>query len=238
MGMFKRSEWLVSKTEVSSRHGIVATMYPQASEAGIEVLRQGGNAVDAAVAAGFAIGVVEPFNSGLGGIAVMVYHEAATGKTYIIDGAGTLPAATRQDQFRISPSGRTAGIYSWPEVENDANQTGYMSAAVQGMPACLCEALERWGTRPLAEVMAPAIHYADEGYMLDWYVALSFAVNQERMSPYPSRCGRSSATANIAIAPPCSVQRPTCSVSRIWLARSATSPRAARMRSTGAARRN
>ena len=185
MGMFKRSEWLVSKTEVSSRHGIVATMYPQASEAGIEVLRQGGNAVDAAVAAGFAIGVVEPFNSGLGGIAVMVYHEAATGKTYIIDGAGTLPAATRQDQFRISPSGRTAGIYSWPEVENDANQTGYMSAAVPGMPACLCEALERWGTRPLAEVMAPAIHYADEGYMLDWYVALSFAVNQERMSPYP-----------------------------------------------------
>ncbi|HQZ11527.1 MAG TPA: gamma-glutamyltransferase [Devosia sp.] len=181
----KKSTWQVSKAEVSSTSGIVATMYPQATEAGFEVLRNGGNAVDAAVAAGFAIGVVEPFNSGLGGIAVMVYHEAATGKTYVIDGAGTLPAATKQDQFKIAPGGRTAGIYSWPEIENDANQTGYRSVAVPGTPACLCEAMQRWGTRSLPEVMAPAIHYAENGFLLDWYVALSFAVNQQRMSPYP-----------------------------------------------------
>ena len=79
--MAQRSEWLIGKTEVSSDTGVVATMARQATEAGIAMLQQGGNAVDAAVAAGFAVGVVEPFNSGLGGIAVMVVHEARSGKT-------------------------------------------------------------------------------------------------------------------------------------------------------------
>jgi len=183
--MVQKSEWLIAKTEVASAEGIVATMYPQASEAGIEMLRHGGNAIDAAVAAGFAVGVVEPFNSGLGGIAVMVYHEAATGKTYVIDGAGTLPAKTKSDQFKLSSSGKTAGIYSWPEVEDDANQTGYMSAAVPGMPACLMEALERFGTMNRTDVLAPAIHNAENGYLLDWYVALALAVNQDRLFQFP-----------------------------------------------------
>ncbi|EKF20470.1 gamma-glutamyltransferase [Nitratireductor pacificus] len=183
--MVQRSEWQLAKSQVSSAEGIVATMYPQASEAGIAILRQGGNAVDAAVAAGFAVGVVEPLNSGLGGIAVMVYHEAATGRTYVIDGAGTLPGKTRQDQFKLATSGQPAGIYSWAEVENDANHTGHMSVAVPGMPACLCEALERWGTMPRSEIMAPAIHYAESGYLVDWYVSLAMAVNQQRLSQNP-----------------------------------------------------
>lgn len=183
--MAQQSEWQISKSQVSSAEGIVATMYPQATEAGIEMLRRGGNAVDAAVAAGFAVGVVEPFNSGLGGIAVMVFHEAATGKTHVIDGAGTLPGKTRPDQFRLSESGKPAGIYSWPEVEDDANQTGYMSAAVPGMPACLCEAQERWGRLARADVMAPSVTLAEQGYPVDWYVTLTSAVNQERLSRFP-----------------------------------------------------
>lgn len=181
----QKSDWLVSKRQVSSTEGIVATMYPHASEAGIEMLRQGGNAVDAAVAAAFALSVVEPFNSGLGGIAVLVYHEAATGKTYVIDGCGTLPAATKPDQFTIDASGRTAGIYSWPEVVGDENQTGWKSIAVPGMPACVLESLERFGSMKRAEVMAPAIKLAEEGFLLDWYVALALAVNQDRMLQFP-----------------------------------------------------
>ncbi|WP_048645676.1 gamma-glutamyltransferase [Nitratireductor soli] len=183
--MTQKSEWLIGKTEVVSAEGIVATMYPQASEAGIEMLRRGGNAIDAAVAAGFAVGVVEPFNSGLGGIAVLVYHEAASGRTYVIDGAGSLPGKTRPDQFKVAPGGKTAGIYSWPEVEEDANQTGYKSIAVPGMPACLMEALERFGAMKRDEVLAPAIHYAEDGYLLDWYIALGLAVNQDRLFQFP-----------------------------------------------------
>ena len=183
--MAQRSEWLIGKTEVSSDTGVVATMARQATEAGIAMLQQGGNAVDAAVAAGFAVGVVEPFNSGLGGIAVMVVHEARSGKTHVFDGTGTLPGATRADQFRFADGGGSAGIYGWPEVVDDANNTGYLTPAVPGMPACLLEAHARLGRLSRAEVMAPAIHHAEQGFALDWYITLGMAVNQHRLQKFP-----------------------------------------------------
>jgi len=181
----QRSEWVISKTEVSSDEGVVATMYPQATEAGIEMLRRGGNAVDAAVAAGLAVGVVEPFNSGLGGIAVLVHHEAATGRTHVIDGTGTLPAAIRPDQFHVSGDAGATGIYGWPAVPDDANNTGYLTPAVPGTPACLLEAHEQFGRLPRAELFEPAIHYAEAGYPVDWYIALGMAVNQHRLHKFP-----------------------------------------------------
>ena len=182
--MTKASEWRIGKTEVSSDEAIVATMYPQATEAGIAMLKQGGNAMDAAIAAGFAVGVVEPFNSGLGGIAVLVWHEAATGRTHIFDGSGALPAATRADQFPISGDGGAAGLYGWPEVADDANNTGYMTPAVPGMPACLLAAHEAFGRLDRAAVLAPAIHHAEQGFAVDWYVALGMAVNQHRLQRF------------------------------------------------------
>jgi len=183
--MAQRSEWLIGKTEVSSDTGVVATMVRQATEAGVAMLQRGGNAIDAAVAAGFAAGVAEPFNSGLGGIAVLVYHEARSGKTHVFDGTGTLPAATRADQFRFADSGAAAGIYGWPEVVDDANNTGYLSPAVPGMPACLLEAQARFGRLARAEVMAPAIQHAEQGFALDWYITLGMAVNQHRLQRFP-----------------------------------------------------
>lgn len=183
--MAQRSEWLIGKTEVASDTGVVATMYRQATEAGIAMLQRGGNAIDAAVAAGFAVGVVEPFNSGLGGIAVLVYHEARTGRTHVFDGTGTLPAATRPDQFQFVDGGAAAGIYGWPEVVDDANNTGYRAVAVPGMPACLLEAQARFGRLARADVMAPAIHHAEHGFALDWYIALGMAVNQHRLQQFP-----------------------------------------------------
>lgn len=183
--MAQRSEWVISKTEVSSDDGVVATMYPQATESGIEMLRRGGNAVDAAVAASLAIGVVEPFSSGLGGIAVMVYHEAATGKTHVIDGTGTLPAAFRPDQFHEPEESAPAGIYGWPEIPDDANNTGYLTPAVPGMLACLLEAHEQFGRLARAALFEPAIHHAEAGFAVDWYVALGMAVNQHRLHKFP-----------------------------------------------------
>ncbi len=179
------SQWIVRKTEVASQEGVVATMARQATEAGVEMLRRGGNAIDAAVAAGFAVGVVEPFNSGLGGIAVMVVHEAATGRTTVFDGTGTLPAATRANQFELDDLHAEAGLYGWPGIKDDANNTGWRTPAVPGTPACLLQAHERFGRLPRADVLAPAIHHAEKGFPIDWYIALGMAVNQHRLHRYP-----------------------------------------------------
>src|SRR5919197_3854487 len=166
------SGWLVEKSEVVSERAIVATMHPHATRAGIEALERGGNAVDAAVAAGFAVGVVEAFNSGLGGIAQLVYREARSGRSWVVDGTSTLPRAVRPDTFRLAEGGGTAGMYDWPAVVDDANNTGYRSPIVPGMPACLCEAQARFGRLSRAEVLAPAIRLAEEGFEVDWYVSL------------------------------------------------------------------
>ena len=181
----QRSEWWIGKTQVSSQEGVVATMYTQASEAGAEMLRRGGNAIDAAVAAAFTIGVVEPFNSGLGGVVVMAYHESSTGKTYILDGTGPLPRSSRADQFKPSDTGASVGVYGWPEIVDDANNTGFMTPAVPGMPACVLEAQSRFGRLTRADVTEAAIHHAEKGYAIDWYIALGMAVNQHRMHLFP-----------------------------------------------------
>jgi len=180
-----RSEWKVSKTQAESDEGMVASMYPSATEAGVEMLRRGGNAVDAAVAAGLAVGVVEPFNSGLGGIAVMVYHERKTGKTHVIDGTGVLPNAITENQFPLLDGNTRTGIYGWRAVEGGANETGYLSAAVPGAPACILGAHERFGHLSRNDVFEHAIEHAENGYKIDWYVALGMAVNQTRLARFP-----------------------------------------------------
>ncbi|HEY3109398.1 MAG TPA: gamma-glutamyltransferase, partial [Chloroflexota bacterium] len=187
--MPSESGWLVEKSEVVSEQAIVATMHPHATRAGIEALERGGNAVDAAVAAGFAIGVVEPFNSGLGGIAQLVYRDGRSGRSSVIDGTSTLPRSVRPDSFRLAEGGGTAGMYGWPAVVDDANNTGYRSPIVPGMPACLCEAQARFGRLSRAEVLAPAIRLAEEGFEVDWYVSLVLAGEQARLGRFPASRG-------------------------------------------------
>ena len=80
-----RSQWNPSKTQVSAENNIVTAMHPLAAEAGSHILKSGGNAVDAAVATGFAICVVEPFMASIGGVGYMLFHERKSGKTYSID---------------------------------------------------------------------------------------------------------------------------------------------------------
>ena len=182
---FARTQWIVQKTEVVAGEAIVAAMHPHAAEAGAAMLRAGGNAVDAAVAAAFASGVVEPFNSGLGGIAQVLYYEARSGRSFTVDGLPPLPRGIRPDTFRVLDSGTRSGLYSWPAVADDANNTGYLAPAVPGTPACLGEALARFGRLPLATVIEPAAQLAEQGFELDWYVALATACAQGRLQRFP-----------------------------------------------------
>jgi len=144
------------------------------------MLRDGGNAVDAAVAAAFVMGVVEPFTSGIGGIAGLVIR-CADGTVASVEGSTRAPRAARPDMFELVGGGARGGMYMWPAVKDAANVEGASSVTVPGQAAALCLALERFGSLPRSRVMEPAIRLAREGFEIDWYVALSFALYAERL---------------------------------------------------------
>jgi gamma-glutamyltranspeptidase/glutathione hydrolase len=175
-----RSQWHHSKTEPASDGGMVTAEHHHAAEAGVEMLREGGNAVDAAVAAAFVMGVVEPFTSGIGGIAGLVIRRA-DGTVASVEGGTRAPLAARPDMFELAGGGARAGMYLWPAVKDGANIDGATSVTVPGQAAALCLALERYGSLPRARVMEPAIRLARDGFEIDWYVALSFAMYAERL---------------------------------------------------------
>ena len=127
-----QSQWLIDKREAVAEHGMVTAMHPLAAAAGLEMLRAGGNAVDAAVATAFAIGVVEPAMSGLGGVAAMVIHSQSSGRDVVIDGSSVAPASAREDTFELAPEGSVGGMYSWRGTVGDAQNTGYRAPVVPG----------------------------------------------------------------------------------------------------------
>ena len=147
--------------EVKAANGMVASAHPLASQAGIEILKDGGNAVDAAVAAAFAVGVAEPNASGLGGEGMMVIYLAKTGTAVAVDYRSASPASA------MFPKG-------FPS-------TGYAAAAIPGTAAGLTLALEKYGTMKLGRVLAPSIKIADEGFKISATLAAIIRDNYEEI---------------------------------------------------------
>ncbi|MGO4472931.1 gamma-glutamyltransferase [Arthrobacter sp. M-10] len=140
--------------------GAVSTVDPEASAAAIEVLRKGGNAADAAVAAAATLGVTEPYSAGIGGGGYFVFYNAKTGKIGTIDGRETAPEAMPHDAF-IDPA--TGKPYNFtPELV-----TSGVSVGVPGTAATWDRALERWGTLSLGDALQPAIKVASRGFVVD-----------------------------------------------------------------------
>ncbi|HLZ09691.1 MAG TPA: gamma-glutamyltransferase, partial [Chloroflexota bacterium] len=173
--MTTRSSWQLRKTEVESDTGVVCAHHLAAAEAGATILAKGGNAIDAAVATGFAVGVAEPYNSGLGGIAQLLYREASSGKVTVFDGTSLLPRRIEPSMFPLDDPPGVSGMYAWPSVVGDRNNSGWLSPAVPGMPACLLEAHARYGRLRREEVLAPAIGIAHAGIDVDWSLSLALA---------------------------------------------------------------
>ena len=144
-----RAEVPVAVNPVHGRSGMVVAGHPQAAAAGLAVLRAGGNAVDAAVATSLALGVAEPYGSGLGGKLMLLHFEAKTGKVTAIDG---MDAAGAVDVAR------------WVGMPSEERSTGYPSVCVPGLAAGLWTAHQRWGARPWAEAVRPAIDLARKGF--------------------------------------------------------------------------
>ena len=159
--------------------GAVSTVDPEASAAAIEVLRKGGNAADAAVAAAATLGVTEPYSAGIGGGGYFVFYDAKTGHVGTIDGRETAPAAITHDAF-IDPA--TGKPYNFtPELV-----TSGVSVGVPGTPATWERALERWGTLSLGEALKPAIKVATRGFVVDKTFRQQTEDNQLRFGAFTS----------------------------------------------------
>jgi gamma-glutamyltranspeptidase/glutathione hydrolase len=132
----------------------IASAHPLATQAGFEILDQGGNAFDAAVAVSAALAVVEPAGSGLGGGGFWLLKRAADGKEIMLDGREKAPLAAHADMY-LNAEGKVI-----PALSND----GAMAAAIPGMPAALAELAQRYGRLPLAKSLRPAIRIAESGF--------------------------------------------------------------------------
>jgi gamma-glutamyltranspeptidase / glutathione hydrolase len=154
-------EW--PREPVRAAHGMVATDEPLASQAGVEMLKRGGNAVDAAVATAFALAVVEPAAGNIGGGGFMLVR-LANGKTNFFDYREMAPGKATRDMY-IKPDGT---------LDKQASVIGYRSVAVPGTVAGLALALKTHGTMKLAQVLQSAIRYAEEGIPVTEKLAREF----------------------------------------------------------------
>ena len=157
------------------RRGMVTAAHAAAADAGLEMLRAGGNAVDAAVAAAFAVGVVEPMMSGMGGGGAMTVWRAGPDRAEHLEFYAALGA---------DPDHGIEGVVNGDTVDTDtiAPERG---VAVPGAVAGLLEALERWGTLPRARVLAPAIRLAREGFIVEPTLARAVAAEREKLARSP-----------------------------------------------------
>ncbi len=161
-----------SRSMVLARNGIVATSHPAAAQAGLNVLRNGGNAVDAALATNAMLGVVEPMSCGIGGDLFAIVWDAKTQKLYGLNASGRSPATLTREVFHEKKLSEipTVGPLSW------------------SVPGCVDgwqELHKRFGSRPLAELLKPSITTAEEGYAVSELIASSWKSAQKELSKWP-----------------------------------------------------
>ena len=163
--------------------GAVTSVDPKASRIGLEVLKKGGNAVDAAVATAAALGVTEPYSSGIGGGGYFVHYDARTGKVETIDGRETAPKAMPHDAFIDPETGKPYNLT--PELV-----TSGVSVGTPGTLATWDTALRKWGSTSLGQALRPAAKLADRGFEVDKTFNLQTRENSggSRTSRRPASC--------------------------------------------------
>ncbi len=181
---FVTQNWQLAKPAAQGRRGMVVSQASAAAEAGVAVLDAGGNAVDAAVASALALAAVEPWNSGLDGIGFALVHRAGERRADVVDFGPVAPRGLDPSRFRLT--GReTRDLFTWPEVEGDANIHGPLSFAIPSSVAGYALMHEHWGRLPQREVLAPAIALARRGLPQDWFTTLKVANSAAVLRLYP-----------------------------------------------------
>ena len=159
-------------TQVMGRRFMVSAGHPLAAQAAASILSAGGNAIDAGVAAGLALGVVHPDMVSFAGVAPILVHLSATRETFEVTGVGPYPRKASADFYRTQCAGEIP--------------PGLLRTVVPASPDAWCTALERWGTLSFAEVVAPALECAEQGFPLSVFSAYLIGRSADRYRRWPS----------------------------------------------------
>ncbi|HYK87370.1 MAG TPA: gamma-glutamyltransferase [Acidobacteriota bacterium] len=164
-----------SKAPVRGAHAMVVSTEPHATEVGVDILQTGGNAIDAAVAVGFALAVTHPAAGNLGGGGFMMIRLAKTGEFVAVDYREKAPGAASRTMYQDEKG----------EIIRDSSTIGYRASGVPGTVAGLALALQKYGTMNLAQVMAPAIALASNGIRLSFYESESLRHSSNLLGRFP-----------------------------------------------------
>ena len=176
----------IRKPAVTSKGGIVAAQSSRAARVGAEVLAAGGDCVDAVIATTFALGVLEPWMSGLGGGGAMVLYRAREDRYEVIDYGMRAPASLNLAEYPLTGDGAASDIFPWPRVKDDRNLHGPGSIAVPGVVAGMEEAHRRHAKLPWKELLAPSVKLAGEGLAVDWWTTLMISSAAADLRRYPA----------------------------------------------------
>src|SRR5262249_13075233 len=156
---------------IVATHGMVAAGHPLAAEAGMRILKAGGNAVDAAIATWAVQGQVEPGMTGLGAAMFVLYYNAKTGEVKFINGSGFAAQAATIDFYKS---------------KGGMPQDGPLTISIPGAVGGAALAVQKYGTKPLAEVLAPAIEIAEQGFPISEALAHGLSGSHDKLVKFPS----------------------------------------------------
>ena len=166
-------EDFTSRSEVIAAHGMVASSHPLATQIGLEILKQGGSAVDAAIAVNAALGLMEPTGNGIGGDLFAIVWDAKSKKLYGLNASGPAPKKLSLDYFQKN------NLSEYPEF-------GPLPVTVPGAVAGWSELHKKFGKLPIDRLFKPTITYAREGFPVTETIAYYFALNKQRFQDYPN----------------------------------------------------
>jgi gamma-glutamyltranspeptidase/glutathione hydrolase len=180
---------LIRKPATVSKGGIVAAQSRKAAEVGAGILAAGGDCVDAVIATTFALGVVEPWMSGIGGGGAMVLYRAREDRYEVIDYGMCAPGSIRPEDYPLTGEGGASDLFPWSRVKDDRNLHGPTSIAVPGVVAGMEEAHRRHAKLRWQELLRPSIDLAGQGLQVDWWTTLMIASSAVDLRRYPASAG-------------------------------------------------
>ena len=164
-----------SRAPARGKHGMVVSVSPIASRVGVDILKKGGNAMDAAVAVGFVLAVTWPTAGNIGGGGFMVVHDASTGENVAVDYREMAPAKAHRDMY----------LDSQGNLDTSLSTRSHLAVGVPGTVAGLLLVLEKYGTLDRQTILEPAIRLAEEGFPVSFHLEESLRRAQERLQAHP-----------------------------------------------------